>query len=98
MYRCALDFFADTRTASRPFDRRGNGEGEARKWIGSGAVCKALNGSEAKRGKLKRTTERNELDRFPPLSPFGFFAFIASLPTNLLVALEYTAHYIEING
>lgn len=53
-----------------------------RKWIGSGAGCKALNGSEAKRGKLKRTTERNELGRFPPLFRLRLFyePFIPFLP------------------
>jgi len=80
--------------ASRPFDRRGNGEGEARKWVGSGAGCKALNGSEAKRGKLKRTTEKNELDRFPPLSPSAFSACLYRLLSSRICAvLEYNAHY-----
>jgi len=47
-----------------------------RKWVGSEAGCKELNGSEAKRGKLKQTTERNELGRFLPLfhEPFILFS------------------------
>lgn len=54
----------------------GEGDGVEGQESGQAAAeqrCKALNASEAKRGKLKRTTERNELGRFPP--PFRLRLF-----------------------
>lgn len=95
----------------RPFDhpwkwrggKRGGG-GRARKWVGSGASCKAFNASEAKRGKLKWTTERNELGRFPP--PFRLRLFhsqplsstfpvspLYTVPFRARGTLGYNAHY-----
>lgn len=65
------------------FDRREKREGRGWRGGGGGArkwqyrqrsnVAKRLNASEAKRGKLKRTTERNESGRFPlSFSTLGF--------------------------